>query len=261
MVLRTLKKILAHPLTRDLNLDDPRTTALRQRIIRENRFLEKLYVEWYESIVRSLPDTVGPIVELGAGAGFMKEYIPELIASDKLIVPEISISLDARQLPFDKNRLKAIVMIDVLHHLSRPRIFFSEVARCLRTGGTVIMIEPWVTLWSKLVYGKLHHEPFDPHVSDWGFPERGPLSGANSAMPWIIFGRDIQIFGKEFPQLKVNSIKLLTPFRYLLSGGVSFRPLIPSWSFDIVRRFENVLKPWFPHLAMFAQIEIVKVRD
>ena len=261
MVLKTLKKILAHPLTRNLNLDDPRTTVLRQRIIRENKFLEKLYLEWYESIVKSLPDTVGPIVELGAGAGFMKEYIPELIPSDKLIVPEISISLDAHQLPFNKDSLRAIVMIDVLHHLSRPRIFFSDVARCLRTGGAAIMIEPWVTLWSKLVYGKLHHEPFDPDISDWGFPERGPLSGANSAMPWIIFERDLQIFVKEFSQLRVNSIKLLTPFRYFLSGGVSFRPLMPAWSFDIFRGFENILKPWFRHLAMFAQIKIVKVKN
>ncbi len=261
MVLRTLKRILAHPLTRDLNLDDPRTTALRQRIIRENRFLEKLYVEWYKSIVRSLPDTEGPIVELGAGAGFMKEYIPELIASDKLIVPEISIGLDAHQLPFDKGRLKAIVMIDVLHHLSRPHIFFSDAAECLKTGGVIIMIEPWVSGWSRFVYRRLHHEPFDPDISDWGVPERGPLSGANSAMPWVIFERDLPIFVKEFPQLKVNSIKLLTPFRYFLSGGVSFRPLMPAWSFDTFRRFENILKPWFRHLAMFAQIKIVKVKN
>ena len=218
-------------------------------------------MEWYKSIVGSLPDTEGPIVELGAGAGFMKEYIPELIASDKLIVPELSVSLDAHQLPFDKGRLKAIVMIDVLHHLSRPGNFFSEVARCLRLGGVVIMIEPWVTLWSKLVYGRLHHEPFDPDISDWGFPESGPLSGANGAMPWIILERDLPKFIEEFPQLKLGSVKLLTPFRYLLSGGISLRPLMPAWSFEVFRRFESIFKPWFRYLAMFAQIEIVKVKN
>jgi hypothetical protein len=38
-----LKSLLAHPLTCGLDLDDPRTTELRRRIIQEKSFLRQIY--------------------------------------------------------------------------------------------------------------------------------------------------------------------------------------------------------------------------
>ena len=50
-----LKTWLAHPLTRGLDIDDPRTTHLRQQIIQEKSFLRQIYQEWYQAIVAALP--------------------------------------------------------------------------------------------------------------------------------------------------------------------------------------------------------------
>jgi SAM-dependent methyltransferase len=127
--------------------------------------------------------------------------------------------LDGQILPFADNVLRAIVMTDVLHHLPQPRCFFAEATRCVQTGGVIIMIEPWVTPWSRLVYTKLHYEPFRPKTVDWGFPANGPLSGANGALPWILFEQDRARFRQEFPWLRIRSIRLMMPFRYLVSGG------------------------------------------
>lgn len=256
-----LKKLLLSTQSEDHHLDDPRTTILRKGILRDNRFLRKLYEEWYRSIIQSLPDTPGFVVELGSGAGFMKERIPGLITTDILVIPDISISMNAQQMPFAGRTLRAVVMVNVLHHLPDPRLFFNEVARCLKTGGVLVMIEPWRSFWSGLIYRYLHHEPFDTESEEWGFPQSGPLSGANGAMPWNIFGRDIDKFNKEFAQLELRGLELLAPFRYLLSGGMSVRSLAPSWSFGFFRGFENMLKPLFAYLAMFARIEIVKTGD
>jgi hypothetical protein len=44
------------------------------------------------------------------------------------------------------------------------------------------------------------------------------------------------------------------PFRYLISGGVSMRTLMPAWTFGLWRAVENALAPWSRHLGMFAQI-------
>lgn len=38
-------KILGHPLTRGLSVDDPRTTLLRRSIIQDKAFLRALYSE------------------------------------------------------------------------------------------------------------------------------------------------------------------------------------------------------------------------
>lgn len=72
-----LRHWLAHPLTQGLNLDDPQTTKLRRRIIMEKPFLREVYKEWYTSIIKALPDGDGAVLELGSGAGFLSEYIPD----------------------------------------------------------------------------------------------------------------------------------------------------------------------------------------
>jgi SAM-dependent methyltransferase len=250
---------LAHPLTRGLLLDDPQTTYLRRQIIRKKKFLRLIYEEWYASILAALPDGPEPVLELGSGAGFFKEFLPDLITSEIFWLPGMKMVLDGQELPLASGVLRGLVMINVLHHLSRPRCFFAEAARCLKPNGVLVMFEPWVTAWSRLIYGKLHHEPFWPGAATWEFPSQGPLSGANAALPWIIFARDRAIFAQEFPQLQVRKLDLSLPLRYLLSGGMSGLRLSPAWSFHFWRRLEGLLQPYMSRLAMFARIEVVKI--
>jgi SAM-dependent methyltransferase len=254
----TLKTWLAYPLTQGLEIDDPRTTQLRRRIIREKRFLRQIYQEWYAAIATALPEGDKPVLELGSGAGFLSDFIPDLITSELFHCPEISAVLDGQMLPFADNTLRAVVMTNVLHHLPQARRFFTEATRCVQTGGVIVMVEPWLTPWSRLVYTRLHHEPFQPEVAGWEFPTSGPLSGANGALPWILFERDRARFGQEFPRLHIQSICLMMPFRYLVSGGVSLRCLVPAWTFGLWRALERVLQPWMSIWAMFARIVLVK---
>ena len=255
------KNLLAHPLTRGLDIDDPRCTELRRSVIRNKTFLRQIYQEWYEAIAALLPLDNEPVLELGSGGGFFVELIPELITSEVFYCQHVRVVLDGSRLPFVNESLRGIVMTDVLHHLPRPRQLFTEACRCVRPGGLMIMIEPWVTPWSRLVYAKLHHEPFQPEAAEWTFPRRGPLSGANSALPWIIFERDRTLFEREFPEWQIYQIQPFMPFRYLLAGGVSWRSLVPNWSFSLWRTVENLLQPWMRHLAMFAFVALIKVSD
>ena len=254
-----LKQVLTHPLTRNMDLDDPRATMLRRKMLREKIFLRKVYEEWYGCVKAALPQQSGPVLELGAGAGFLGDHIPDLITSDLMNLPELSLVMDAHFIPFKDETLRSIVMIDVLHHLPGPRLFFKEAGRCLKVGGAVIMIEPWVTFWSRLVYGRFHHEPFQPRAEQWEFPSSGPLSGANGALPWIIFQRDQALFRKEFPNWQVKSIKPDMPVAYLLSGGMSLRSLAPGSLFGPVRKLERFLGPWMDHLGMFSRIVLEKL--
>jgi len=251
---RMLKNLLTHPLARELDPDNPDAIAGFRQIIRTKGFLQKIYDEWYHLIVASLPRGPGSVLELGSGPGFLRDYISELVTSDFLCIPDISLVLDAHEMPLADDRLRAIVMTDVMHHLSSPRLFFSEATRCVKPGGRIIMIEPWVTAWSRIVYSKLHHEPFDAETHEWGFPPKGPLSGANGALPWILFSRDHALFRSEFPQWQLKSVKPMMPFSYLVAGGLSMRSLAPGSAYAFVRRVENLLEPWMDKLAMFALI-------
>ncbi len=256
MCVSTLKRWLAHPKTRGLDLDDPRTTALRREVVREKVFLRRIYDEWYACLSAAVPAGAGAVLELGSGGGFLRERLPELITSDVFPCPGVDRVIDAHQLPFARAELRAILMTNVLHHLSRPRQFLREAARCVRPGGVLAMIEPWLTPWSRFVYRYLHHEPFDQGTPEWEFPASGPLSGANGALPWILFCRDRERLAAEFPCWALDTVQPMMPLRYLVSGGVSLRSLVPGWSYPFWRSVERALEPALPQLAMFALVVV-----
>ncbi len=252
-----LKRLLAEPSTRGMELDDPRTTALRRQIVRTKPLLRRIYDQWYGFISTNIPAGSGEVLELGSGAGFLDEFIPQLITSEIFVTPGARVVLDGQRLPFPDAGLRAIAMTNVLHHLPDVRRFFAEATRCVRVGGTVAMVEPWVTQWSRLIYRKLHHERFDPHARRWGFDSDGPLSGANGALPWIVFRRDRQQFEREFPTWRIEHLRPILPFRYLLSGGVSLRALMPGWSSGLLRAAEAMMPA--SQTAMFAEIVLRRV--
>jgi hypothetical protein len=198
------------------------------------------------------------MLEIGSGAGYLNQCIPNVIASDILQVPMIDLVCNALHLPFGKERLSGILMTNVLHHLPDPRLFFAEAGRCIETGGTIIMIEPWNNAWARFVYTYLHHEPFDPRAEEWRCEPGKPLSSANDALPWIIFSRDRAQFESQFPEWRIEVILPMMPLVYLFSGGVGFRGLMPAWSYPVWRSLEKGL--YWPEykLAMFALIVLRK---
>jgi SAM-dependent methyltransferase len=246
--------LFSDPTTRGLDLDDPKLTEQRRTILKQKVFLHSIYLEWYKKLIDTLPSGQGACVELGSGAGFITDLVPELITTEILWSPNAKVILDGCVLPFADQSLKAVVMVDVLHHIPSPRNFLSEATRCLKPGGVVSMVEPWVTPWSEWVYKNLHHELFDPEAKAWEFKSSGPLSGANGALPWIIFARDNGIFVHEFPDLYIDVIHPMMPFSYLVSGGLSMRGLAPGWSYSGWRRLERAIENWMPRTAMFALI-------
>lgn len=253
-----LRKILTEPLYQEIELDAPAQLEQRRKIILQKMVLKNIYKEWYFRLTQMLPAGDGAVLELGSGAGFLDQTIKPVITSDIIYSTHVNAVLDATALPFPNNSVKAILMVDVLHHIPNLRAFFHEASRVIQPGGIITMIEPWVTTWSRLVYTHFHHEPFLPNSQDWSFPSTGPMSGANSALPWMLFKRDRATFEDEFPQWEIQKIELLMPFRYLLTGGVSIRKLSPDNLFGVWRKLETLLNPLMPHLAMFANIRLEK---
>ena len=199
MFKKTIKSLLAHPLTHGLDIDSPEMTIRRSRIIQQKAFLKCFYQKCYLAIAESLPNSInGPVLEIGSGAGFLKECISGLLTSEILHIPGVDVICDGQKLPFRPASLRGIVMLDVLHHIPSAKKFLSTAAHCVKPGGAIVMIEPWNTRWSQFVYKHLHHEPFDQKASEWNLPSSGPLSQANSALPWIILNGIVMYSSKSF---------------------------------------------------------------
>jgi hypothetical protein len=67
------------------------------------------------------------------------------------------------------------------------------------------------------------------------------VSGANAALPWIVFDRDRARLESEWPDLRLLEVVPFMAWRYLASGGVSMRSLQPGWSYRGWRRLERML--------------------
>src|SRR5262245_40115374 len=101
-----LKTWLAHPLTRGLDIDDPTTTHLRLQIIQQKSLLRRIYQEWYRAIVAALPTGPGAVLELGAGGGFMRDFVPNLVTSELFYCPRVRVVLNGLRLPFVAKSLR-----------------------------------------------------------------------------------------------------------------------------------------------------------
>ncbi|MBX3168395.1 MAG: class I SAM-dependent methyltransferase [Candidatus Eremiobacteraeota bacterium] len=250
-LLRALLRPLRIPETVGLDLDNPSTTLVHRRLIRSKPFLEAIYVDWYRSLARLDGGLSGPRLEIGSGGGFLPEVIPGTLTSDVLPLPYLDYQISGEKLPFDSSSLAAIYMVNTLHHVPEPASLLREAERCLMPGGRLVCLEPAPTLFGRFVYRWLHHEPCDLTAGRSLERSDGPLSHSNSALPWILFVRDAETFQAEFPGLRRVELFFHTPFRYLLSGGVSFRCLLPAASYRLVRALEEALQPFSAWLGMF----------
>ena len=243
----------------DFDLDDPNASLAHRDIILKKPFLKRLYSDWYLIfIIKSKEIKNGKYLEIGSGGGFLKDVFPEVITSDILILPNVDLIFTAEEIPFKENELASIVMLNVFHHIPKPHLFLKEAQRTLIKGGKIIMTEPANSSLARFIYKRFHHEPFD-EKGQREIKAGNPLSNSNQALPYIYFERDLDLFKKDFPSLKINSINYHSPFSYIISGGVSRSAMLPFFMYNFVKGIEWLFSPFFKQIGLFCTIEIEKI--
>ena len=243
----------------DFDLDDPNASLAHRDIILKKPYLKRLYNDWYLIfIIKSKEIKNGKYLEIGSGGGFLKDVFPEVITSDILILPNVDLIFTAEEIPFKENELASIVMLNVFHHIPKPHLFLKEAQRTLIKGGKIIMTEPANSSLARFIYKRFHHEPFD-EKGQREIKAGNPLSNSNQALPYIYFERDLDLFKKDFPSLKINSINYHSPFSYIISGGVSRSAMLPFFMYNFVKGIEWLFSPFFKQIGLFCTIEIEKI--
>jgi SAM-dependent methyltransferase len=205
----------------------------------------------------------GRTVEIGAGAGNLKESMPGVMSSDIVPADWLDIRLDAQSFPFATGSLANVVGVDVIHHIEYPRHFLVEAQRVLQPGGRVIVVEPAITPVSWLAFKLGHPEPVemraDPLADGMPNPTKHPFE-SNQAIPTLLAGRHRSRVEREFPGLRLVHRQLLSPFAYPLSGG--YRPwcLLPARFVEPVLRLETRLPPTLERLMAFRMLLVIERR-
>ncbi len=217
----------------------------------------------YDDFYRRIADVcvAGRTIEIGGGIGNLKEHMNDVVATDVQFAPWLDCVADAQRLPFADASVANIVMVDVLHHVEFPALFFREAERVLKIGGRIIMVEPAVTWGSTLFYRLLHHEPVrmsaDPLTTGVADPNRDPYN-SNQAIPSLIATRHSAQFHRLFPDLRIVRTDWFSFFAYPLSGGFKPWSLISAPAATWMLRIENAIEPILGRTAGFRMTLVIE---
>src|SRR6267154_1115988 len=200
-----------------------------RRIWEQKPVLRRIYEEELFARLLSSKTPGGISIEIGGGPGFFKKLFPEVISTDLISCPWLDVVADAQALPFQTSTVTNVLGLDVLHHLAAPMKFLQEAERILVPGGRLVLVEPWITPFSRIIYRYFHQEDCDL-----------------AALP-------------SFQCIKAEPFCL---FAYLLSFGFKPMSLLPEMFYPGVSRLERLSLPlWRRFAALRVLLALEKSRD
>jgi SAM-dependent methyltransferase len=228
--------------------------------------LRSVYQHWYGRIVAELSQHQ-PVVEIGSGCGNFKRFYPSAIATDVIQCGDwIDRVVDARQLPFAAESIGNFVLIDCLHHLPRPIAFLRDAIATLRPGGRIVLLEPAITPWSRLVWRLCHHEPVDLNVDffadhDQPQPDNEGFTYANMATAHLLFVRQARRLEQTVPRCHVLKVQRSDALLYPATGGFSYLSLLPSAVISAAHPWEQKLTPqWLARWTALRMLIVIEKR-
>jgi SAM-dependent methyltransferase len=221
--------------------------------------LRLVYDDFYDRMAAACRP--GRTIEIGGGIGNLKRRLHDVVATDIQCAPWLDCVADAQRLPFADACAANIVMVDVLHHLEFPVVFFREAARVLRPGGRVLMVEPAITWGSSLFYRLFHHEPVRTSADVLGEgnpdPRRDPYD-SNQAIPTILATRDRERFHRLCPTLRIACVQWFSLAAYPLSGGFQSWSLVGEGAARRLLRIEHALEAALGRLTAFRMLLVAE---
>ena len=233
-----------------------------RRIWADKPVLQGVYEPWFDALLAEARPG-GRVLEIGAGPGFLAVHArarrPDIrwVATDVLAAPWNDVAADAGRLPFAGGSFDAVVCLDLVHHLARPRDFFAEAARVLRPGGRLAAVEPWVSPMSYPIYRWFHEEGCDLGIDPWDpFPASAGAKEAfegNGALTWRVVrsgdARQWAAMGLGPPR-----VRAINAFGYLLTLGFRKGSLLPKGLVPLAHRIDDLTRVLAPVTAMRAKV-------
>ena len=172
------------------------------------------------------------------------EHLPDCITTDLFPNPWLDRVENAYQLSFSDSSVGHLILFDVWHHLEHPANALAEFRRVLVPRGRVIILEPAMSVVGRLVYGNCHHEPLgfntplSDQLADLNVPDSTRYFAAQSSSHRIFVRR-------ELPGLldgwEIRTIRPITSFAYLGSGGFRGPQLYPQAFYQLVKLVDGIL--------------------
>jgi len=238
-----------------------------RRVWMQKPALRRIYQEEFFSRQLAQRKIGGINIEVGGGPGFFKTALPDVVSTDLIYCPWLDVIADAQRLPFREGSASNVFGLDILHHLAAPIAFLEEAERVLTPGGRLILVEPWVTPFSFVIYRYLHQEDCDLSVNPYevsnpdGAAAKKAFDG-NQAVPYLLFGPRNRAKTLAFvPQLKLAMLDQFCLFAYLLSFGFKDVNLLPEFIYPDLAEFERLTLPLWRRIASLRALIVLEKGD
>lgn len=142
-------------------IDNESSLIFQRQNILKNPSLRLYYEDIYSRIKRNLDPNL-TVLELGSGTGISRVFMPnfDLVCTDFLDFIDFGViaNINMNETPFDDLSFDQILLVDSLHHSSHPNLTLTECLRLLRPNGKIVIVEPFVSYFSFMIYRWFHHE-------------------------------------------------------------------------------------------------------
>jgi SAM-dependent methyltransferase len=262
--MRLLLDWLRDPLLDGMDVDGENRLALHRKMLEKKRMLREVFTDFHHLFRRLeqkfLSGEGANKVELGAGISPMRDSYPEVLATDIVAAPHLDKAVNAEAMDFPDESVNVIYGQNCFHHFPHPDRFFHELDRVLVPGGGAILLEPYYGPFATFLYKRLFRtEGFDKNYPSWETPVAGPMNGANQALSYIVFVRDVELYAKKHPNLKIAHREVAGNYlKYLLSGGLNFRQILPDSCTGLVGLLEKLISPLNRWIALHHVVVIRK---
>jgi SAM-dependent methyltransferase len=220
-------------------------------------YLHALYETAFSSIIDCLPKETKTVVEIGAGDGISRNFLPECILTDIAFHQKLDATCKSDEIPFKSGSIDALVLKDSLHHLADVELFLNEAYRVLRVGGRIVVFDPYWGILARFVYRFLHQEHFNQSTDTWRFESNSPWD-SNQALSYLLLRRDRELFMHRYPYFEICEHSVLIGPSFLLSGGVSRRTVISGRFLKFLLKWEMRLSKRFDFLRFFHVFSLTK---
>jgi SAM-dependent methyltransferase len=176
--------------------------------------------------------------------GSIKESLPDCITTDVFPNPWLDAVENAYALTFKDASVAHLILFDVWHHLEFPGTALREFHRVLKPGGRLIVFDPAMGLFGRIVFGLFHHEPLGL---------RSPITweAPDSFIPathqyYAAQGNASRIFSENtfrgrLQDWHVSEIRYFSGLAYLASGGLRGPQLYPEVLLPVLQGTDRML--------------------
>lgn len=248
-----------------INADGDERIQAHKAVLKRKPKLQSIFDENFDQMAALAAryfNAKGLKIELGSGAVSMKQRYEDIKTSDIVSSQNNDLTLDALNMHLHDQSVAMFFAQNVFHHFNDPEKFFDELMRVLKPGGGVILLEPYYGPLASIIYKNfIPGETFDKTQKSWNSDNEGPMIGANQALSYIVFNRDRKKFQALYPDIEISFMCIQNNYlRYILSGGLNFRKLIPDAFHRVLKCFEFLLRPLNSFLGIHYIIVLKRCR-